>query len=171
MKHRAVCLCLALLMSLLAVSVRSVSAQTAPQPATLADMAFLEGHWQGTFNGGPIEAVWVAPAGDNFAGFIRMMKDNKITLYEILVYEQTDRGPVSMVKHFKPGLIGQEEKEQSDRYRFVEGGKNRALLEKEDGSVRIIYEKRGNDQLVLQRGQQKDGQWAFSDLFIFKRAK
>ncbi|QJW91769.1 hypothetical protein HNV11_21500 [Spirosoma taeanense] len=146
-------------------------AQTSPKTGTLADMSFLEGHWKGTFNGGPIEAMWMAPAGDNFAGFIRMMKDNRITMYEILVYEQTERGPVSLVKHFKPGLIGQEEKEKSDRYQFLEGSKDRALLEKEDGSIRIIYEKRGPDQLVIQRGQSKDGKWVFNDLFVFNRVR
>ena len=81
-----------------------------------------------------------------------------------------------MVKHFKPGLIGVEEKEKSDRYRFLEAGKNRALFEKEDGSIQIIYERRQPDQLVIQRGQQKDGngtsaRWTFNDLFVFNRVR
>ncbi|MFD2574533.1 DUF6265 family protein [Spirosoma soli] len=146
-------------------------AQTAARTGSLADIKFIEGHWQGTFNGGPIEAMWMAPASDNTAGFIRMMKDNKISMYEILVYEQTERGPVSLVKHFKPGLIGQEEKDKSDRYVFIEASNDRALFEKDDASIRIIYEKRGKDQLVIQRGQQKDGKWVFNDLFVFDRVK
>ncbi|GAB3505110.1 hypothetical protein GCM10027341_36220 [Spirosoma knui] len=149
----------------------AAKAQTASKTGSLADISFIEGHWQGTFNGGPIEATWMAPAGNNAAGFIRMMKDSKVTMYEILVYEQTEQGPVSMVKHFKPGLIGQEEKDKSDRYRFISAEKDRALFEKEDGSIRIIYEKRGKDQLAIQRGQQKEGQWSFSDLFVFNRVR
>ncbi|WP_338874334.1 DUF6265 family protein [Spirosoma sp. SC4-14] len=141
------------------------------QKGSLTDMAFLEGHWQGTFNGGPIDAVWIAPAGDNLTGFIRMMKDDKVTMYEMLIFEQTDNGPVALVKHFKPGLIGVEEKDKQDRYRFLEARKNYALYEKEDGSIRIIYEKKPNGQLVIQRGQPKDSQWAFSDLFVFKPAR
>ena len=99
----------------------SVNAQS--KTGTLTDMSFLEGHWRGTFNGGPIDAVWIAPAGDNLTGFIRMMKDNKVTMYEMLIFEQTDNGPIALVKHFKPGLIGQEEKDKQDRYRFLEANK------------------------------------------------
>ncbi|UHG91616.1 DUF6265 family protein [Spirosoma oryzicola] len=138
---------------------------------SLSDMRFLEGHWRGTFNGGPIDAVWIAPAGDNLTGFIRMMKDDKVTMYEMLIFEQTEQGPIALVKHFKPGLIGQEEKDKQDRYSFIEAKKDNALFEKEDGSIRIIYEKPSNDQLVIQRGQQKDGKWVFNNLFEFSRVK
>jgi hypothetical protein len=141
------------------------------KPATLAAVALLEGHWRGTFNGGPIEASWTAPEAGNIVGYIRMMKDDKPSLYELFVFEQTDAGPVAMVKHFKPGMIGVEEKDKSDRYRFIRAEKDRALFEKEDGSIRIIYERRSPNQLVIQRGNQKDGAWAFSDLFVFERVR
>ncbi|PLK42340.1 DUF6265 family protein [Emticicia sp. TH156] len=136
--------------------------------ATLNDVAFIHGHWQGVFNGGPIEAFWAKPAGDNLTGFIRMMKDEKVTMYEMLIFEQTENGPVVLVKHFKPGLIAIEEKEVSDRYRFIESKKDWALFEKQDGSIRIIYEKRGPNQLVIQRGKQENGNWTFADLFVFR---
>ena len=137
--------------------------------ASLADVAFMKGHWLGTFNGGPIEAFWAAPAGDNLTGFMRMMRDNKVTMYEMLIFEQTEQGPIVLVKHFKPGLIAVEEKEVSDRYRFIEAKKDQALFEKQDGTVRIIYEKRAENQLVIQRGNWKDGKWMFADLFVFDR--
>lgn len=163
-------LLLALLLS--GTTLLTAAAQTNPsKPGSLADVALLEGHWLGTYNGGPIEASWTAPASDNIIGYIRMMKDGKPSLYELFVFEQTDRGPVAMVKHFKPGMIGVEEKDKSDRYAFISAQKNQALFEKEDGSLRIIYERRSPTQLVIQRGQQKDGQWAFSDLFIFNQVR
>jgi hypothetical protein len=145
-------------------------AQTA-KTGSLSDVSFMEGRWLGTFNGGPIEAAWIAPVGDNLTGFMRMMRDNKVTMYEMLIFEQTEQGPIVLVKHFKPGLIGQEEKDKSDRYRFIEAGKDKATFEKEDGSIRIIYEKRSADQLAIQRGQSKDGKWTFVDLFVLDRVK
>ena len=160
----------ALLITLCFSITTALRAQTI-KTGSLADVSFMEGRWQGTFNGGPIEAAWIAPAGDNLTGFMRMMKDNKVTMYEMLVFEQTEQGPIVLVKHFKPGLIGQEEKDKSDRYRFVDAKKDQALFEKVDGSIRIIYEKRGPDQLVIQRGEQKDNQWAFKDLFVFNRVR
>ena len=146
-------------------------AQPTTKSGSLSDVSFMEGRWLGTFNGGPIEAAWIAPVGDNLTGFMRMMKDNKVTMYEMLIFEQTERGPVVLVKHFDPGLIGREEKDKSDRYRFIEASKNRALFEKEDGSIRIIYELRSPNQLVIQRGQPKDNNWDFKDLFVFNRVK
>lgn len=142
-----------------------------PKPATLAAVSFLEGHWKGTFNGGPIEASWTAPEAGNIMGYIRMMKDDKINLYELFAFEQTETGPVAMVKHFKQGLIGVEDKEKSDRYRFIEASDKQALFEKEDASIRIIYEKRTPNQLVIRRGEKKTTDWTFSDLFVFDRVK
>jgi len=80
-----------------------------------------------------------------------------------------NKGPIVLVKHFKPGLVAMEEKEISDRYRFMEAKKNQALFEKSDGAVRIIYELRTPNQLVIQRGKQEGGKWVFADLFVFAR--
>ncbi len=168
MRSHTLRLSIVALFSLITVFTQPTRAQ-ATRNGSLADVAMLEGHWLGAFNGGPIEASWTAPAGDNIVGYIRMMKDNKATLYEMFVFEQTETGPVAMVKHFKPGLIGVEEKDKSDRYRFISAEKDKTLFEKEDGSIRIIYERRKPNQLVIQRGESKNGQWAFSDLFVFNR--
>lgn len=149
----------------------ATAAYSQAQTGSLADVSFVQGHWLGTFNGGPIEAFWAAPAGDNLTGFMRMMRDNKVTMYEMLVFEQTERGPVVLVKHFKPGMIALEEKEISDRYSFIEAKKDQALFEKSDGSVRILYEKRTENQLVFQRGKQEGGKWVFADLFVFERVR
>ncbi|KAA6440211.1 hypothetical protein FEM33_06300 [Dyadobacter flavalbus] len=144
-------------------------AQAQTKTGTLNDISFLEGHWLGNYNGGPIEASWTAPAGNNIMGYIRMIKDDKPALYEVFAFEQTEKGPVAMVKHFKPGLIALEEKEVSDRYNFIEAKKNQALFEKDDVSVRIIYERRSQNQLVIQRGKMENNKWVFVDLFVFNR--
>ena len=146
----------------------------ASKPGTLNDINFLDGRWKGNFNGGTIEASWTAPEGNNIVGFIRMIKDDKPTLYELFAFEQTEKGPVAHVKHFKPGMISLEEKEVSDTYNFIEARKNQALFEKDDASVRIIYELRTQTQLVIQRGKMEVvtgsvPKWTFEDLFIFKR--
>ncbi len=161
-----------LLLFFLGIGSLTVRAQTATsQPGSLTDMALLEGHWHGTYNGGPIEASWTAPEAGNIVGYIRMMKDNKPALYELFVFEQSDAGPVAMVKHFKPGMIGVEEKDKMDRYRFIRAEKDRAEFEKEDGSIRINYQRRPPNQLVIQRGTPKDGAWVFSDLFVFEQVQ
>jgi hypothetical protein len=75
------------------------------------------------------------------------------------------------VKHFKPGLIGVEDKEKSDRYTFIQAEPNRLIVEKQGEPVRILYEKRGPDRFVIALGKQQDGKWTFKDLFDFSRVK
>lgn len=161
-KHSFSLLCFALVVS------QPGKAQSVPD---LSVVAHIEGHWKGQFNGGPIEAAWSAPEGNNIVGYIRMIRDNKPSLYEIFAFEQTEKGPIVRVKHFKPGLISVEEKEDADTYDFIEAKKNEALFEKNDKKVRIIYELRKPDVCVIRRGTPKDGGWEFVDLFVFDRSK
>lgn len=146
-------------------------AQTQQKTGSLADVSFIEGHWKGNANGNSLEAVWTAPEGDNIVGFIRMMKNDKATLYEMFAFEQTEQGPVAMVKHFKPGLIGVEEKNVSDRYTFVEAGPGRAIFQKQGEELRVLYEKRSADQFVIALGRLQEGKWEFKDLFVFNRVR
>ena len=147
-------------------------AQTQPKGGSFVDIAFIEGHWKATTpEGRTIEAVWLAPENDNILGFMRMMKDGKANLYEILAYEKSEQGLVSLVKHFKPGLLGQEEKDKQDRYNFVEATKDRAIFQKDSGSLRILYERRSADQFAIARGNEQIGKWVFKDLFVFNRVK
>ena len=146
-------------------------AQTQQKPGSVKDIAFIQGNWKATTpQGQTIEGVWLPPEGENILGFMRMMKDGKPDLYEILAYEQSEKGLVSMVKHFKPGLVGLEEKDKQDRYIFLEASKDRAIFQKEGESLQILYEKRSPNQFVIARGAKKEGETvAFTDLFVFNR--
>lgn len=142
-----------------------------PKAGSLSDISFIEGHWKAMDQGKTIEAIWSAPAGDNMVGFIRMMENGKATLYELFAFEQREAGPVALIKHFKPGLIGLEEKEQSDRYQFVEAEEGRAIFDKEGEELRVLYEKRPDDKFAIALGKLQDGQWVFNDLWEFSRVK
>ena len=138
---------------------------------SVADIAFIQGHWKASTADRTIEGVWLASEGENILGFMRMMRNGKASLYEMLAYEQTADGLISLVKHFQPGLIGVEEKDKQDRYRFLEASKDRAVFEKEGEALRILYEKRSADQFVIARGNLREGKWVFTDLFVFNREK
>ena len=160
------------LLLLLAGLLPEAFAQAPAKKGSVTDLSFIQGNWKATTaDGRAIEGVWLPPQGENIVGFMRMMKSGKADMYEILAYEQTDKGLVSMVKHFKPGLIGHEEKDVQDRYNFIEASKNRAIFEKEGEALRILYEKRSDNQFVIARGNQQNGKWEFKDLFVFNRTK
>jgi hypothetical protein len=168
MKHA----CTYFLLLMVSVLLSKTHAQTQPKGGSFADIEFIEGHWKAaTSEGRSIDAVWLAPENDNILGFMRMMKGGKADLYEILAYEKSEQGLVSLVKHFKPGLLGQEEKDKQDRYNFVEASKDRAIFQKEGGGLRILYEKRSTDQFAIARGNEQEGKWVFQDLFVFNRVK
>ena len=56
-------LCFLVIFSVMTLT--QTSAQTTTKPGTLNDISFLNGRWKGTYNGGPIEASWTAPEGNN----------------------------------------------------------------------------------------------------------
>lgn len=162
---------LSLLLFLFSYLQSEAFAQNKPKTGSLSDMAFIEGHWKANDNGKIIEAVWSAPEGDNIVGFIRMMNEGKVTLYELFAFEQTEQGPIALVKHFKPGLVGLEEKDQADRYNFLEAGKDRAVFEKQGENLRVMYEKRPGEKFAIALGKQQEGEWVYDDLWEFNRIK
>lgn len=167
MRKMYACLLLLLSFSLLPPA----QAQTTPNTGKVTDISFIAGHWKANMPDRTVEAYWFAPDANNITGLFRMVKEGKITMYEILAYEQTSQGLVSLVKHFNPGLIAHEEKEVSDRYNFVEASKGRVVFEKQDGSLRILYEKKSDNRMVLSRGTLQNGAWVFKSLFDFSRIK
>lgn len=168
MKH----ICSFVLFLLLAGSCIENNAQAQSKSGSVADVSFIQGNWKATTTEGQsIEGVWLPAEGNNILGFMRMMRGGKADLYEILAYEQSENGLVSLVKHFKPGLTGLEEKDKQDRYNFIEASKDRAIFQKEGESLRILYEKRSANQFVIARGNEENGKWVFKDLFVFNRVK
>lgn len=150
----------------------AVLAQAAANNGSFADISFIEGHWKATTaEGHAIEAVWLGPAGDNMLGFMRMMNGDKADLYEMLAYEHSEQGLVSLVKHFKPGLTGVEEKDNPNRYIFIEAGKGRAVFQSVAGDLRILYEQRSSTQFAIARGSKENNQWIFKDLFVFNKVR
>lgn len=151
--------------------IQEAEAQNQQNGGSLSDMDFIQGSWEATSNDKSIEAIWSAPAGDNIVGFVRIMKDGRATLYELFAFEQTPRGLIVSVKHFKPNLIGVEEKDKSDRYHFLEAGDGWAIFEKQGEEVRVLYEKRSDHEFAIALGRIHEGKWKFEDFWQFSKAK
>lgn len=134
---------------------------------TLSDMEFIAGHWETTRNGRMVEAFWTEPEGDNMVGVVRVIGDEKAVLYEIFAIEMTDSGLEVKVKHFRPGLIGVEEKDEFDHYTFLESSNGRALFQKQGEDVRISYEVRPENKFAVAVGTPVNGEWKFEDFWLF----
>ena len=87
-----------------------LSAGEKSPPATLADMAWLTGHWMGEAFGGTIEELWTAPAGKDMSGMYRLLKGGKTIFYELMLVTEVNGSLEFRLKHFNADLSGWEEK-------------------------------------------------------------
>lgn len=86
--------------------------RTARPAATIADLAWLAGDWEGEAFGGTFTETWGAPTAGTMVGMYRLMHDGETTLYELeLIAEEAD-SLVLKVKHFDPDFSAWEEKSE-----------------------------------------------------------
>jgi hypothetical protein len=129
------------------------------QNVALTDFAFISGHNRGELDGGVIDEHWSEPAGDSMMGVYRYIKDGKVEMYELLVIEQTVKGPVLRLRHFNPGLVGWEEKGEVWSYPLARFAPGEAVFEGADKRIRISYRDAGHGILesTLERtGKKKE---------------
>lgn len=87
--------------------------------ATIADLEFLAGRWVGEAFGGVVEESWNPPLGGEMLGTFRLVKDGAPAFYELMVLSLEADRPVLRLKHFNPGLVGWEEKDESVAFPLV----------------------------------------------------
>lgn len=137
----------ALLGALLLITPATV---TSAQPAaTLADLAFIAGHWQGEPEGAFIEEIWSAPNGDTMMGSFRYMQEGKAVFFELMTIDTIDPVPTLRIKHFSAGLIAWEEKEEVHLFPLVRLEGQEAVFEQADGQKRLMYRQTSDDELTV----------------------
>lgn len=87
--------------------------------ARIADLAWLEGRWQGEGLGGTVEEVWGPPAGGAMVGYFRLVTNAKPALYEIMTLLEVDGSVEMRLKHVNPDMTGWEEKNDFLTFRLV----------------------------------------------------
>ena len=122
----------ALVALLAAVLVGTVSAQTAvtehtvrlddseSRPAaTLEDVSWLVGSWTGEAFGGTFEQHWNPPSLGSMVGFFKLMSDEAVVFYELVLLVEEEGSLSLKVKHFNPDFSAWEEREEYVDFRFV----------------------------------------------------
>jgi hypothetical protein len=99
-------------------TLRLAPGQASP-PATIADAAFLVGHWTGEGLGGTFEEVWTAPKKGVMVGMYRGLKDDAPVFQELIVIREEAGSLMVRLKHFNPDMTGWEEKAQVVTMPFV----------------------------------------------------
>lgn len=97
---------------------RLAEGESAPV-ATLADASFLVGAWEGTAFGGRFEEVWNPPSANSMVGMFKLLDDDEVAFYELLLMTVED-GTLSLkVKHFSADFTAWEEKDDFVEFRLV----------------------------------------------------
>jgi hypothetical protein len=98
-------------------------------PATIADMAWLAGHWTGNALGGVSEEIWSPPRAGAMMGMYRLVKDGKPVFYELLTIVEHQGSLMLRLKHFNADLTGWEEKTKTVDFPLVATGKGAVHFE------------------------------------------
>lgn len=112
-------------------------------PATIAEMAWLAGHWAGSALGGVSEEIWSPPKAGSMMGMYRLVRDGKPVFYELLTVVEENGTLILRLKHFNPDLTGWEEKGQTVDFPLVALG---------DGAVHfegMSFHPQGNANLTV----------------------
>lgn len=135
--------------------------ETSP-PATIADMAWLSGHWQGAALGGKVEEIWSPAEAGGMMGMYRLIRDGKPIFYEILTISEVKGSLLLRLKHFHPDLKGWEEK--NDTVDFP-------LVAIRDGVIHfsgMAFHPNGDELVVYLAIGEKDGA-PREERFVYKR--
>ena len=90
-----------------------------PPAATLADASLLVGSWTGTAFGGTLEEVWNPPSAGSMVGFFKLMHEDEVSFYEILLLAEEEGTLNLKVKHFNADFSAWEDKEDHVTFRFI----------------------------------------------------
>ena len=133
-------------------TMRLDSATVSP-PATLAAVAWLEGHWRGTGLGGVAEEVWMGPNGGAMAGAFRVVAEDAVLFYEMMVFAEHEGSVVLRLKHFHADMTGWEEKDDMVTFRLVRAAPGEVQFNS------LTFRRLGDDRIeVFVAVRQPDGQ-------------
>ena len=120
---------------------------SAPIAATTDGLGWMVGRWIGEHAGDRIEEWWSEPYAGMMLGMFRWHRDGTPRFYELLSMEPEDDQLVFRIKHFAPGMIGWEEKDDAATFDLV------AL---HDGEA--VFLKRGEERWMVYRAQPDSGE-------------
>ncbi len=114
-----------------------------PAPATVSELSWLSGYWQGEGLGGWCEEFWGDPIGDRMLGLFTLRQNNNLVFSEHMSIVEEDGSLVLKVKHFTADFMGWETKEDYVRFPLVKLGKNEAYFDsltlRREGTSLTVY--------------------------------
>jgi len=149
---------LLILSFLVSITVTTFS-QSAPQ-WTVNDLKFISGKWTGSTEWGDMEEYWSEPMGNTMMCSYMCVDKGKVVFYEFIVIENSDTVPIMKLRHFNPGSIAWEDKENPHLYPLIKLETNLALFESADKKTKMTFQRIDAESLkIILDMEGKDGKW------------
>lgn len=87
--------------------------------ATLEDVSWLVGSWAGEAFGSRFEQGWNPPSAGSMIGFFKLLNEDGVVFYELLLLVEEEGSLSLKVKHFNPDFSAWEDKADYVRFRFI----------------------------------------------------
>lgn len=110
-------------------------------PATLEDVAWLVGSWEGEAFGERFEEVWNPASGGSMVGMFKLMSGEDVGFYELMLLVEEEGSLSLKVKHFNPDFSAWEEKKDYVDFKLVKVGPDAAHFSG------LSFYRRGNDAI------------------------
>ena len=81
--------------------------------ASLEDLDWIVGSWEGTAFGGIAEEVWAPASGNSMMGMFKLISDGDVYFYELMTIVEQEGTLMMRLKHFNNDLTGWEEKDDT----------------------------------------------------------
>lgn len=92
--------------------------------ASLEDVSWLVGSWSGEAFGNTFEEVWNPPSAGSMMGMWKLLNEDKVVFYELMLLVEEEGSLSLKVKHFHGDFTAWEEKADYVRFRLVKFDQN-----------------------------------------------
>jgi hypothetical protein len=121
-------ICLITLNSFAQNTITLEKGQSSPK-ASINEVSWIAGHWQGEAFGGIADEIWSPPLGKSMMCVFRLINDDQVSFYEIVTITEENETLILRLKHFHADLKGWEEKDETVDFRLVKVDENRVYFE------------------------------------------
>ncbi|MEZ4945028.1 MAG: DUF6265 family protein [Cyclobacteriaceae bacterium] len=136
--------------------------------ATLSNINWIQGHWQGNAFGGITEEIWTPPLGNSMMCAFKLVVEHQIKFYEITTITEEEGTLMLRLKHFHQDLKGWEEKNVTQDFRLVKVTENRVYFEG------FTFEKISNNEInmyvVINDGEGQQNETRFNYKRVLKNS-
>lgn len=106
----------------------SLDSLSSSPKAKLADVAWIAGNWKGEAFGGIVEENWSEPTGDSMMAAFKLIKNGKVSFYELEIIREVKESLTLQLKHFNGDLKGWETKDETIDFPLVKITDNAAYF-------------------------------------------